>query len=65
MWVPYRQVDESDWQKLAAAVAALIAVVDAAEEVLDFLPLLDENERWDANITALRAAVDAVKEEGQ
>lgn len=64
MWVPYRHVDESDWQKLSAAVAALIAVVDAAEEVLDFLPLLDENERWDASITALRAAVNAAKEEG-
>ena len=46
------------------ALPALLAVVDAAEKVLDYVPWLDANERWDSAISALRAAVNAAKEEG-
>ena len=44
--------------------SALVAVVDAAEKVLDYAPWLDANERWDSAISALRAAVNTAKEEG-
>jgi len=51
-------------RKITDNAHELFAVLNAAEEVLKNLPLLDENERWDASITALRAAVNAAKEEG-
>ena len=59
-------LDESK-DLLAAAEAErdrLVAVVDAAEKALDYAPWLDANERWDSAISALRAAVNAAKEEG-
>ena len=62
-----QMIDIDDAALIVAAVnalPALFAVVDAAEKVLDYAPWLDANERWDSAISALRAAVNAVKEEG-